>query len=452
MIVMKRYLIYLLVIMLTEISCTDHSELPGGFEASISVRQYGCDFIYAGLPARFQTDGNYYNYPQIQTQWNFGDGTISNGVFFDHTFLFPGRYRVTLSTQNPAFTTDTFIVVNPALRRIGTINRAENGKTIVEDPVSGYHIIHSASNGSSNDPWNFLSVSSSFDSLRSKELVLSTFPGAQDIITTSTGSILLLGESLWEFDKSGNMINKSRSYTANQIDVIETTEGYKTVGFNFVYTYNKSLEKISEAPMDMEREGYMTTDIAFESPDLLRVIYTHRSSSNAPQLLTRTNLQGDIISEIELSQDGRVSKSVTLSSGIVLKGKFVDEYSFEEGYIFKKINDQGLQEWSFTSSVSLLYPTLGIGQIDVYEVDDFTYIFFDVVRVMKISKNGELVWAKQFGTSYDTFNSAIRNRKGNFVIMASHQFDYETFTYTADYAKRDLSFIEIDLDGNIISK
>jgi hypothetical protein len=163
-------------------------------------------------------------------------------------------------------------------------------------------------------------------------------------------------------------------------------------------------------------------------------------------------LEGDRLLEKIFDIDKPLSNLIPLPSGTFYHGTNSGEYSVPLEYIFVKTDEASNEQWSFRFPIGL--PYYGYehdGRIDAHEVGDFTYIFFDVMRVAKISKTGELTWLKQYGTSNDSFNSAIQNMRGNFVMLGSQQFDYIENSYTTDYFKRGLVFMGIDLNGNVVS-
>jgi hypothetical protein len=86
------------------------------------------------------------------------------------------------------------------------------------------------------------------------------------------------------------------------------------------------------------------------------------------------------------------------------------------------------------------------------ERDNFIYVFFGYMLVVKLTKTGDVVWLKSFATEHDRFRSVIVNNKGNFVMMGEHHFDAQKQQYTDYDGERDLIFIEIDENGNYLFK
>jgi len=330
---------------------------------------------------------------------------------------------------------------------------------LYQDPTLGYRVVYTWNRNSSIEAWRFLQVTSSFDSVKSNELSFATYAAPQKLFINSAGNLVAIEEFLWEIDGSGKVVNKSKTYTDFLGDIVETETGYLAAGFKFSETnlalinFDKSFEVISEYSLNIQEEGYLPTSYILEPEGRIRLLYYENSGADPrARKMALRHLDGDRLTEKNFDIDKPVSKSISLPSGTFYYGTYSGEYSGPEEYTFVKTDVAGNEQWSFRFPIGLpYYGYQHDGRIEAHEVGDFTYIFFDVMRVAKISKTGELVWLKQYGTSHDSFNSAIQNASGNFVMLGSQQFDYDEHSYTTDYLKRDLVFMEIDLNGNVIT-
>ena len=430
-------------------------------EMSIAARQPGTDFIYAGLPINFvvSPENNFWN-ESLSASWTFGDGTTATGLSLYHTYFFPGQYHTTLFTESPQSSADTMLRVLPERNRVGQRNASENGKLISEDPTSGYRIVHTWNKNSSADDWKFLAVTSLFDSIKTNGLPFETYADVHKMFINSDGNLVAMEEFLWEIDKSGGVINKSNSYTDLLLDIIETETGYLGAGYKFsdklltLVEFDRSFKIISEDQLDINEDGFLPTSFILEPGERIRLIYYEQSDAEqrARKMVLR-QLDGTRLVERNFGVDEPVSQAIPLPSGTFLHGARYVEYSGPAEYIFVKTDDAGNKRWSFRFSIGQPYfGYIHDARIEALEAGDFTYIFFDAMRVAKISSAGELLWVKQYGITDDTFNSAIRNSRGNFVMLGAQQFDYDGNNYTTEYSKRDLVFIEIDLEGNVITE
>ncbi|WP_276371901.1 PKD domain-containing protein [Chryseolinea sp. H1M3-3] len=440
-------------------SCIDDPSERIREKVRIDARQVGSDVIYAGLPVGFVAFSRVNSRDELLSAiWNFGDGNQGDNVFQSHTYFFPGNYRVSLFTENPQNSADTILTVLPERKRIGEINASENGKMLYEHPTAGYRVVHTWNRSSSADAWRFLQVSSSFDSLRSNSLSFESYANVRKMFINSSGNLVVMEQHLWEIDGSGSVINRSETYTYF-LDVIETKTGYLAAGYNgsgerlLLRSFDSAFDVISEDMLDIREEGYSPISFKLESEGVIRLLYAENSDADqrARKMVLR-QLAGDRIGEKTFDIDKPVSNSIALPSGTFYHGIVSYEYSGPSEYIFVKTDAAGNEQWSIRFPTKLLYLEYQHdGRIEAHEAGDFTYIFFDVMRVAKVNRVGQTEWVKQYGTNYDSFNSAIQNMTGNFVMLGSQQFDYNENNYTTDYLKRDLVLTEIDINGNVVT-
>jgi hypothetical protein len=456
---MKRHLLRLgLAVSLITTSCMEEDSEPKGQSLSINVTQAGMDYLFAGLPISFRISPENYSYNDAwSVQWYFGDGNTatSNGLY--HTYYFPGTYKVTALTENPHTSLDTLLTVLPERKRIGESSASENGKYLYENPNGGYNVIHTWNAGSSSDTWKFLQVTSSFDSAKTEPLAFGSYPNVKKMFVNSRGNLMILEENLWEFDRSGAVINKGWN-TNFLLDIIETENGYVAAGYQTTTTlkvirFDSDLNVIDEKTLDIHEEGFVPTSFALENGGRIRMMYIEDSLSEfrLTKMVLR-QLDGERLAEKDFEIDEPVTYSTPMSSGTLYRGISVvnSPVQFPE-HLLVKTDLDGIEEW--TIRISITDPNFGYqhdSEIDVQEVGDHIYIFSSALMVAKMTKTGQLLWHKQYGTGYDTFNSVIRNSRGNFVMLGSQQFDYATREYTNEYWKRDLVFLEVDPDGNVV--
>jgi hypothetical protein len=305
-----------------------------------------------------------------------------------------------------------------------------------------------------------LSTSASFDSVRSAEIPFSAYSTVADAFRNNNNNLVVLNELIWEIEYSGKVVKKVNTGGGAWTPRcgIQTTNGYQFAGWQFqgkihVARFNADLEKTTETDIDVTREGHYVTNFYLESEDILRLHYVKDTGSeNPPHTLVKMNVSGAVLLEQSYSEDCPIGSSFRLTSGYLLAGIRTINYGSEATYVFTKIGHAGNVEWTATSPQESSYPQyIHSGAIRVIEHNSFIYVFFDNQKGMKISHAGELIWSRRFGISADTFNDALMNETGNFVLLGSHQFDYSKFEYTTDYHKRDLVLIEIDQNGNIVA-
>jgi hypothetical protein len=460
---MKNIILFSLFLIL--LGCNDPLE-PAVTSKKIGIHaeQRGSDFLFARLPIDFYSSSypdSYFDFPfPIKGTWTFGDGKSSDQSYAGHTFDFAGTYKVSFTSGEGPEYKDTTVVVHPPLSLIGSKKTGENGQFLFSHPVSGYTVIHTRNTGSSVEDWMALSTSAAFDSVRSAEIPFSAYSTVADAFLNNNNNLVVVNGLIWEIEHSGKVVKQAGTGGVAWTPKcgIQTTNGYQFAGWHFqgkkihVARFNADLEKTTETDIDVTREGYYVTNFYIESEDILRLHYVKDTGrENPPRTLVRMNVSGAVLLEQSYSEDYPIGSSFQLTSGYLLAGVRTINYGSEGTYVFTKIGQAGDVEWTVTSLQENSYAQyMHSGKIRVIENNSFIYVFFDNQKGMKISSAGELIWSKRFGIEADTFNDALMNKTGNFVLLGSHQFDYRTFEYTTDYQKRDLVLTEIDQNGNIV--
>jgi hypothetical protein len=456
---MKKHLLFIVAFLCVAQACTEE-ETPAqsGKTVTIKASQHGSSFLFAGLPVFFSTFKDSYSFDPIK-EWSFDDGSKSTDQTVSHTFNFPGSYRIVASMHEGLRSKDTLIQIAPRLTVFGNKKAVENGKFIFQDNEGLYRIVYTYDTGTSDNYWNLLSLSPQFDSISSRAFPFGWNTEAHAAFINKSNNLTILNEKLWEVDKAGNVL-KSVYLDIRAGRIIETANGYLLAGLDFnltkilVANYDNAGVKGKEFELNFGREGYDMSSYEFENSTILRINYTEMSNAeNRKHVLVRKNFLGQVISEREYPSTIPITDIVNLSSGYLFTGVESQTYGYDLTYVFTKVDRDGEVEWSIKSPLEQLYPTYThSGQITVIEDDSFIYVFYDSQKGLKVSKSGDVIWAKRFGLSTDTFDSAIKNKAGNFVLLGSHQFDYINNEFTNSYEKRDLVVIEIDSKGNIVSK
>jgi PKD repeat protein len=438
------------------ISCSE----PVGFNATklpVEATQRSSSFLFAGLPVEFRAEFSPQAHP---TGWSFGDGKSSDGAMADHTYDFPGSYNVSALLDNRKYVADTNIVISPRLNLIGSKTTSENGKYIFEKASSGYSIIHTLNSGSSVEDWMLVSTTETFEVAGSSKLAFDWYADVFDVIVNSEGNIVMLVDGyIKEINRNGLLLREvGFGGPWTPIRILETSNGYLVGGFHFDGTlrmgrFNDNLEKLSEVQTQFIREGFEMNEFCMESDNVLRLHYYESGGMENPsRLFVKTDIAGNVLFEKPYSPALAPGRSYRLTSGYLLQGGRSSSGTGE--FVFTRVDDAGEVMWSLTSRMESQYPGyVHSGRLTIIEDGAFVFIFFDNQKGMKVnSSTGEVKWLKRFGTAYDTFDHAIKNGAGNFVILASHQFDYTNFEYTPEYNKRDLMLLEIDTDGYIVPR
>jgi hypothetical protein len=456
---MKKLFLIALAVMLL-IRCDEPLEPVEAKNLRISAWQHGADFHFAGLPIFFAVQENRHPFNSINIdvdRWNFGDVESTEATVY-HTFHFPGDYKISVTTDNGKGYKDTTLHIMPRLSLIGSKSKSENGKFIFKHPTSGYTTIHTENSGSSVDLWCFLTTTTGFDSIRTTKYDWG-YSTPHLVFMNKNNNIVMARESyLTEYDHSGRMIRQTFQPSSwFPTTWIETANGYQFAGYFYtgmlrVAKFNNSLELVEEIHIDLQRDGYYANTYYLESEDVLRVHYAmNTGQANPPRLLVRRTVSGTVQFEKSYSGDLAPSMSYKLSTGYLLAGVQSHESAGTQNFLFHRVNENGDILWTLESPVESVYPQYIHGpKMKVLEKDNAIYIFFDNQKGMKINSDGQVIWLKRFGINADTFNDALINDSGNFVLLGSHQFDYLEQNYTNEYAKRDLSLMEIDKDGNIV--
>ena len=62
--------------------------------------------------------------------------------------------------------------------------------------------------------------------------------------------------------------------------------------------------------------------------------------------------------------------------------------------------------------------------MQVFDIDGSVYLFYDHMYGLRIDSNGKIAWQKRFTFLDDQLNAVVYNNAGNFVMMGTHQYDY----------------------------
>src|SRR5688500_6705186 len=122
------------------IRCEEPLETIPQKDLRISAWQHDADFLFSGLPVFFALQtGSSSPFSELVSNiesWNFGDGEKSAEPTVYHTFHFPGKYRVSVISNDGKGYKDTTLQISPRFSVIGSKNTSENGKFLFERPAS----------------------------------------------------------------------------------------------------------------------------------------------------------------------------------------------------------------------------------------------------------------------------------------------------------------------------
>ncbi|MCB0490094.1 MAG: hypothetical protein KDC99_16545 [Cyclobacteriaceae bacterium] len=438
----------------------------GPFEKSVSgaitieSSQFGSDYFFAGLPTMFvaKSSVSYRGipYPNID-KWTFGDNDASVNVAPYHVFDFPGRYRVSVSTDKGEGYADTLILIEPKPSLIGSKHRPERGKFLLTSPVSGYNIIMATINSTGATEWQMLTVTSKFDSLRSRRLPIPTHSDVHLTFLNRDFHTVLVSDGIWEYNEWGNVVRSVTTRVgASPISGIEIDDGYIMGGFNFdaslvITRFDRDFQVIAQGRLETVRPGYFLPNFSFETDEIIRLHYREDTGmDNAKWSFVKMSLNGETLFESSYEADLAVSESFKLGTGYLLYGVRSYNGASDAAVVFTKVDDTGAVEWSLKSPRDSWSPYDFKARI--FELDGFIYIFFDNQRGIKVSMDGNVVWSKRFSINTDRCIDVILNETGNFVILGAHQFDYLKMEYTTDVINTDISLTEVTIDGTIVDK
>jgi hypothetical protein len=307
--------------------------------------------------------------------------------------------------------------------------------------------------GSSALDYFLVRTSNTFDSISAKQLPFETYPDFIAPIVNGQ-NLIVLTDDLWGFDFSGNILFREYVGAYGYYRAIATPSGYSLVSDatedQVHISHRDALGKpVSITEFPVPKENFRKARTEFTSPDVLTIHYAEANptSEDYKSYTVKRTIAGNILYEKEYSF-GQTMRSFQLSSGELLEG-VTGGYS---QYVFTKVDALGNVEWEFRDPQEQYYPNYYAGaDVSVIEKDGFIYIFYDNMKGAKLSPDGNVIWHQRFTLREDTFNAAIVNDRGNFVLLGTHQFDYQANDFTPDYQKRDLILLEVDTNGQIVN-
>jgi len=340
---------------------------------------------------------------------------------------------------------------------IGSKSTSENGKFLFERPGGGYTVIHTLNDHSSASDWMVLSTSSTFDSITSRMLPLGWYNELRKATLNNEGNIIAITKESKMIEMTRNGVIMKEVFPSSgwfPSDLQVTANEYIISGFKYdatlmVTRFNHDFETLSEVSLNVQREGYSISNCYIDPSGIIHIQYYQKTfMENPPRVFVKMDMTGTVLLEKNYTSLVDGGASFALSSGYMLYGNTSENYSSE--LVFTKIDNNGNVLWTIKTIQQAQYAqTIYDGGVSFIEDGTSVIIFCDNQKAIKVNSSGEIVWSRRFGLSTDTFNAAIRNSKGNIVLLGSHQFDYINNQMTNEYAKRDLVLLEIDSDGNL---
>lgn len=457
-----KYTLVALMFAIIFTCCENEIELTDvGIEFQFT--SHGSQDWFAGLPIMMWALGKNELIYDGDYLWLFGDGQQSDQKQATHTYQFPGQYKVTLVISvngGKKISKDTTLTILPRLKTFGNTQTAENGIYLFQNSNQDYMALYSYYSGSSDLDYFLLRLSSSFEQVSNHELPIEISNYAPAPVINHQNNLIVVSNFLTSFWSNASIKFKEQvTGPVNYGRVLKTPDGFcLTADVNqsiYINYRNEIGQWISTSVIDVSEPGYSKVNSRLDWPDLLSIHYTKDDpnfSGNTQYKFVQRKISGEVSLEVDLAEIPAV-QSVKLTDGELLVGSMTDAFATGiDYYVFTKLDGNGNAVWIKKMSSGLLYSTYYLPwPVSVFESEGFVFIFYDNMRGLKIAENGTIVWQKRFTLSEDTFQGAIKNQSGNFVLLGSHQFDYETKSYTTDYRKRDLLLVEIDKNGNIMN-
>ena len=189
----------------------------------------------------------------------------------------------------------------------------------------------------------------------------------------------------------------------------------------------------------------------FKSPDIVNVHYFREGASYfemTEMLVCSRRFSGETIFEktYESSSNNKVLK---VTDGYLYVSTTPDDGTGFYYYRYTKVNEKGNVEWTAYNPWSTQYEAINNISLQAFDIDNSVYLFYDNMYGLRIDSSGNIVWLKRFTFLDDQLSSVVFNNKGNFLLMGTHQYDYNGNGLTDESA--DLIFLEIGTDGKIVN-
>lgn len=413
-----------------------------------------------GLPVEMEPKTEHPYFHQLSEKynfkylWDFGDGTQSTEENVTHIYDKTGEYsiKLTLYLNNDSMQIETQADVTIFPRIIEETSPAENGKYICELNDGGYSIIYT-SNEEGTPAHLYLSNYDGNSIVSNKKKIGRDYYFFGGITHNQLGNLVILDDSWFkEYTCSGTLINSN--YGVGIYSSIKSyNNGYLLVGSDEQKIKIKELNSIGETihsnVYDLRIDGFTRNGISQTDDNEIFVHYIDKSTqidNNRKTILRRIRVDSSTVweKEYDLKATNNIYK---LSDGYILTGIFVDGYLGRIEQAFIKIDNKGDVIWRYSTPVNSDYNSGNSPGTNFFDNNNSLIIFFDNMRCIEIDNEGQLISEMYFGRSLDLFNYAIKNDKGNYVILGSRPFDYEDMD-AMDIS--DLIFIEIDKNLNPI--
>ena len=418
-------------------------------------------FYYHSIPINFvgsvnTSDLDMNSFNTISYLWDFGDGNTSNTRVAPHAYDSVGIYNIVFSV---AFDGDTVkhtesIEVKWYPRVLKKTSAPEYGAFLYQEPNGTYNVFYrDLRHNYYFDKFNDTSLTA-ITSFRSDE-------NMSNIIMNNNNHLVFVCNNYWkEIALDGTQIY-NRPISECYSSVMNHHNGYLLVGggyhcYNFeegnvrLLNLNFNGNKISLNDYDFSMPGYRlgkvellnSQNIILNYIDSLYIegqdVHTIIKSINTDTLL-------NWVMEYDFSSTYHIKE---LHDGYLLYGINYSIYDGEE-FQLTKIDTIGQVIWHKDIDIYAPYYSSSLA-LSVFEDLEGVVIFFDNMRGVKFDHQGEIIWEKFYALHWDSFSYAIKNNRGNYVLLGEQHFDFERNMISLDHSDSDLIVIEIDQNGEPI--
>ncbi|WP_436516370.1 hypothetical protein [Ekhidna sp. To15] len=252
--------------------------------------------------------------------------------------------------------------------------------------------------------------------------------------------------SLVTLSKSGETL--SRVYLQNDIDdlipsgesILALLDSYSTP-HKFVVTVDRATETFTTDEFLIEVDNYTHYQSYFASESSFFTFLTETDGTSNINLLSGLTLSNENFLN-HYKENLYINNIWPVSDGWLISSPNSDDTI--DGKLLTMLSPSGTIEWSIST-----YTRSTGSSIDLLEQDNHYYVFLDNLRVIKMTKEGGIVWDHYYYGSNSIFH-AVTEKNGLFYLVGSRQIDPITKTPSYDSRDRDLVVIVVDQDGNIV--
>lgn len=449
-----RHLYYILVVVLL-ISACDEEEAQREISLSLQMLPHNSNNeFYASVPVEFGVKASGNTQPLYITEMElFVNGSRVEAEYLLYSFAEPGTYQLRAKlkmSDNKMYEVDTImnIVIGPSL--IGDPERGEAALFGWRTETS-YKILMSSYYGSSVQDYEVLSLDESLKPQGAfKKMDFGWYPEIYDYGVSASGKLGIIYDNFFKiYDESLNLEHQLYFNYGNTPRKIFISDNNAVLLFDSLAHITLSKVALSTGMITEGSTQFMgVNDLTIYNhffQDESRIATYYIGPNNIRTLLMGSHVGNNVEYSHYFQPPMYIDNVTPISSG----GYVINTSISEEKKVNVLVADvSNVIKWNRTITMNFRNYWYNIPgyRIVVKELGGFIYVFFDNMRCVKLSTDGQLIWDKYFYPEIARLDDVLITSNGEFILIGTC-LPYSRNS-NIDFQKRqDVLCIRIDNNG-----